>query len=90
MCVTRFTYKHMRDTFRDFQKYLSGVGVILQKRRARGRKMLAPLPPGRDMAWENMRSSFSLVPLLSPHVLPPPLANFQLRLRTEKHFFKGT
>ena len=35
--ITRFIYEHMRD--RDFQKYLSLVGVILQKCKARVNKI---------------------------------------------------
>lgn len=45
MCLTSFIYEHMRDTFRNFQKYLSVVGVILQKCWARGNKILVPPPP---------------------------------------------
>lgn len=39
MCTTRFTYEHVRGTFRDFQKYLSEVGVTLQKCRTRSNKI---------------------------------------------------
>ena len=56
MSMTRFTYEHRKDTFRDFQKYLSGVGVIPQKHKTRGRKILVPLPPqeygvGKHEIW---------------------------------------
>lgn len=72
--MTRFVYEHTKDTYRDFQNYLSVVGVILQKYRARGNKF--QLTPSPATSWENMRQRFSLVPLHSPQVFSHPGLNF--------------
>lgn len=55
--MTRFIYEHMPGTFRDFQKYFSVVGVILQKCGARSNEIpvnhLPSLPtptPAANMA----------------------------------------
>lgn len=80
----------MRDTFRDFQKYLPVVGVILQKCGAEAIKFqfLPPTPwPAADIAWENMRHRVFLWYLSAhPKFFPHPWLIFRKDAKLKNTF----